>query len=175
MVSLNKCLMISFSPKICVPKETKHISVKAFNMITNKDKAKAMTEQISCDCKFNFNRTTCNSKQKWDYETCQFESKIIISANWNPSTCIFENSKYLKRVADTSVTMNDEILLNNLSTKNTNTVATKKTNIVSTASINCHSRQVRDCCIFHKVLLAIILLLKITIIFYHYAKQKGII
>ena len=49
MVSLNKCLMISFSPEICVPKETKHISVKAFSMITNKDKAKAMTEHISCD------------------------------------------------------------------------------------------------------------------------------
>ena len=30
------------SPKICVSKETKDINVKAFNMITNKDEAKAM-------------------------------------------------------------------------------------------------------------------------------------
>ena len=37
---------------------------KAFNMITNKNEATAMTEQISCDCKFKFNSTTCNSKQK---------------------------------------------------------------------------------------------------------------
>ena len=39
------------SPKICVPKETEDINVKAFNMIKHKDEAKAMTERISCDCK----------------------------------------------------------------------------------------------------------------------------
>ena len=45
MASLNKftgsCYVLS--PKICVPKETKNINVKAFNMITKKDEAKAMT------------------------------------------------------------------------------------------------------------------------------------
>ena len=30
--------------------------------------------------------------------------------NWNPSTCICENSKYLKRVVDTSVTECDEVI-----------------------------------------------------------------
>ena len=43
MISLNKytesCNFVS--PKICVPKETKDINVKAFNMITNKNEAKA--------------------------------------------------------------------------------------------------------------------------------------
>ena len=34
-------------PKICVPKETKDIIVKEFNMITNKNEAKAMTEHIT--------------------------------------------------------------------------------------------------------------------------------
>ena len=45
MMSLNKCTGSCnvLSPKICVPKETKDINVKAFNMITNKDEAKAMT------------------------------------------------------------------------------------------------------------------------------------
>ena len=42
----------------------KDINLKASNMITNKNEATAMTEQISCDCKFKFNSTTCNSKQK---------------------------------------------------------------------------------------------------------------
>ena len=39
--------------------------------------------------------------------------------SWNPSTCICENSKYLKSVADTSVTDCDEIIIfmNNVSTK----------------------------------------------------------
>ena len=53
MISLNKCAGICsiLSPKICVPKETKHINLKAFNITTNKDEAKAMTGHISCDCK----------------------------------------------------------------------------------------------------------------------------
>ena len=38
MISLNKCTRICnvLSPKTCVPKETKDINVKAFNMITKK-------------------------------------------------------------------------------------------------------------------------------------------
>ena len=66
MISLNKytesCNFLS--PKICVPKETKDINVKAFNMITNKNEAKAMTEFVSCDCKCKFSSTICNSHQK---------------------------------------------------------------------------------------------------------------
>ena len=72
IISLNKragsCDVLS--PKICVSKETKHINVKAFNMITNKDEAKAMTEHISCDCKCKFNSATCNSNKKWNNKTC---------------------------------------------------------------------------------------------------------
>ena len=53
MISLNKCTgsYNVLSPKICIPKETKDIYVKALNKITNKNEAKAMTEHISCDCK----------------------------------------------------------------------------------------------------------------------------
>ena len=53
MISLNVSTGSSnvLSPKTCVPKETKYINVKSFNMITNKNAAKAMTEHISCDCK----------------------------------------------------------------------------------------------------------------------------
>ena len=70
--------------------------------------------------------------------------------NWNPSTCICENSKYLKRVTDTSVTECDEVItvMDNVSTKKTNTIATKKTNtlatnITSTVSTSGHSKKVR--------------------------------
>ena len=60
MTSLNKCTGSCnvFSPKICVPKETKDIYVKTFNIITKKDEGKAMAEHISCDCKCKFNSTT---------------------------------------------------------------------------------------------------------------------
>ena len=49
------------SPNIRIPKETKNIYVKALNVIANKNVAKAMTEHISCDCKYKSNSTTCNS------------------------------------------------------------------------------------------------------------------
>ena len=110
MISLNKCNGSCYvlSPKICVPKEIKNINVKAFNMITNKDEAKAMTGHISCDCKCKFNIITCKSKQKWNNKTCQCECKNYRKCkenhSWNLSTCIGENSMYLKSVADTSVT-----------------------------------------------------------------------
>ena len=120
MISSNKyaetCNVLS--PKICVPKETKEINVKVFNMITNKDEAKVMTEHISCDCKCKFNSATSNSKQKWNNKTCQCESKNFPNCekdcNLNPSTC-----KYSKRVADTSVTKSDKIVIvmKNLSIK----------------------------------------------------------
>ena len=64
------------------------------------------------------------------------------------------------------------IVMNNVSTKKVNTIGP---NVMSTASINCHSIKVRDCYILHTVLLAIILLLTIIIICYHYAKEKDII
>ena len=55
---------VALSPKICLANETKDINVKAFNMITNENEAKAMTEHISCDCKCKFNSTICNSNQE---------------------------------------------------------------------------------------------------------------
>ena len=56
--------------------------------------------------------------------------KIIINVkkdySWNPSTCICENSKYLKSIANISVTECDEIItvLDIISIKKTNTIAT---------------------------------------------------
>ena len=93
--------------------------------------------------------------------------------SWNPSTCICENSKCSKSVADTSFTKCDEIVIvmDIVSIKKTETIAT---NVTSTASINFHHEKVRDCHIWHTVLLVIVLLLIITIICDHYAKQKDL-
>ena len=93
----------------------------------------------------------------------------------NPSTCACETMKYSKSIADTSVIEYDEIIsvMYIVSTKMANTIAT---NVTSTASVNCHSKNVRykiDCYILHTVLLAIILLLIISIICYHYAKRRS--
>ena len=71
-------------------------------------------------------------------------------------------------MVDTSVITYDEIisLMDIVSTKNANT-------IVTNISINCHSEKIRDCFILHTVLWTIILLLKITIICYHYTKHRS--
>ena len=63
IISLNKRTgsFNVLSPKICVPKETKDIDVKAFNLIINKNETKIMTEHVSCDYKCKFNSTTCDS------------------------------------------------------------------------------------------------------------------
>ena len=51
-----------------------------------------------------------------------------------------------------------------------------KNTIAANVSVNCHSKKVRyklDCYILHKVSLAIMLLLMVTIICYHYTKHKS--
>ena len=78
MISLDKCTgrgsgTVLF-PEICVPKETKDINVKAFNIITNENEAKTITKHSSCVCKCKLNSTTCNSSQKWNNKICQCES-----------------------------------------------------------------------------------------------------
>ena len=52
-ISLDKCTGSCnvLSPKISIPKESKDINFKAFNMITKKNEAKTMRKHISCDCK----------------------------------------------------------------------------------------------------------------------------
>ena len=63
--------------------------------------------------------------------------------SWNPSTCICENRKYLKSIADTSVNVCDEIIfvMDIVSTKTTNTIA-------KNLSINSDEKKIRykiDC------------------------------
>ena len=146
-------------------------------MITNKDEAKAITEDISSDCKCKFSSATCNSKQKCNNKTCQCECenyrKCKENYSWNRSTCIFENSKYLKSIADTSVTKCHKIVIvmNDLLPKKANTRAKNATN---TASINCHSKEVsKRLLYFTYSFISDHVILVITIICYHYTKRKG--
>ena len=172
MISLNQCneSWNVLSAKICAPKETKDINFKAFNMIANKSKTKTMTEHISCNCKCKFNSTICNSKPKQNNSSSQCECKSYRKYkkdySWNPSTCIYENRKYLISIADTSVTECDEIIviMDIVSTKKANAIVTKKintisTNVTSTASLNIYSKKVRDDYVLHTVSFVIIVLL----------------
>ena len=73
MIILEKCTGCcnALSSKICVPKETKDMNVKVFNMITNENDVKTMAKHIPCDCKCKLNSSTCNSNQKWNKNICQ--------------------------------------------------------------------------------------------------------
>ena len=125
-------------------KTQKNINVKVFIVITNKNEAKTKAKHISCDCKCKCNSTACNSNQKWNKKNMSmWLSKLSYMPNdysWNPSICTCQNSKYLKRIANTSVIECDEIIIviENVFKKMANTIAA---NVMSTASINCHSKK----------------------------------
>ena len=80
MISLNNCTGSCnvLSSNICVPKEKKDINVKEFNMITNKNEAKAMTQHTSCDCKYKSNSRKCNSNQNGIIKHFNVNVKIIV-------------------------------------------------------------------------------------------------
>ena len=102
MISLDKCSEIcnALSSKTWVPKKTKDVNVKAFDMITNKNEAKTMAKHFLCGFKCKFNSTACNSNQKCNNKTCPCEyknyRKCKKSYSCNPSTCTCDNSKFLK-------------------------------------------------------------------------------
>ena len=154
----------------------KDINFKVFNLISNKNEAKAIAKHISWDCKWKFSSKTCNSNQKWNNNRFQCECKNYHKSkkdyNWNLSTCTCENRKYLRNIADNSVIACDEIIhvMDILLTKMANTIGR------STVSINSDGKKVKykvDWFILHTVLSVIILLLIITIICYHYAKHRS--
>ena len=132
-----------------------------------------MSKPMSCDWKCKFNSKACNSDQKCNNETCQCDCKNYRNCkkiySWNPIICICERSKYLNRIAHTSVIACDEFIsfMYVLSTLKTNTIVTNVTK-------NYHSKKVIHCYILHTFLLVIMLLLIITITCNHYTQQKSI-
>ena len=83
-----------------------------------------MAKHISWDYKWKINSVTCNSSQKLNNKTCSSVCKSYSTCK-KKLTCICENSKYLKSVADTSVITCDKIMsvMGILSTKLTNAIA----------------------------------------------------
>ena len=131
---------------MCVPSETKNINGKVFNMITRMNEVKTLVKQISCDCKCNFNSTTCDSNQKWNNNKCLCKCKKYPPCkkdfSWNPNICICKNSRYFKSAVDNSVIVCDQIInvIESVSTNVTNTIST---NVTSTVSINSNDNKKR--------------------------------
>ena len=70
-------------------------------MITRINEFKSLVKHILCDGKCKINSNTCNSNQKWNNGKCQDGCKKYSRCRkeqiWNPSTWIFDYSKYLKK------------------------------------------------------------------------------
>ena len=163
-ISLNKCTGSCnvLSPKMCVPKGTKDINVKGFNMIINKDEAKAMEEHVLCDFKYNSIAQHVIYNKNGITKYINVNAKIFIRVK---RIIIGILAHVFVKIVSTYFVMDF------ISTKKTNTIAT---NVTNTASINCNNKKVIDGHILHTVLLVINLLLIVTIICYNYAKQKSI-
>ena len=104
--------------------------------------------------------------QLMNNETCQCECKYCCACkkdySWNPSTCICENGKFLKSIANNSIIACDEIInaADSVSTIVTKTILTNMTNTISTNAASTASINSDD-----KIFI-------IAIICYHYAKYR---
>ena len=83
-------------------------------MITGISGWKTLTKHVSCEYKYNFDGTKCNSNQWWNNHKCWCECKESHVCGkgyaWNPSKCIFENEKYLASIMDDSPIICEEVL-----------------------------------------------------------------
>ena len=70
-VNLDRCIgscntLNGLQSKVCVPNKTEDLNIHVFNMITGKTKPKALTKDISCECKCKFDGRKSNLNQKWN-------------------------------------------------------------------------------------------------------------
>ena len=86
--------------KFCVPDVVKNINIKVFNLMSRTNKIRHIKWLKTCKCKCRLDLSVCNSKQRWNKDTCRCESKGIIDKGicdkrfiWNPSNCECECDK----------------------------------------------------------------------------------
>ena len=67
-VKLDRCVgscntLNDLSNKVCVPSKTEDLNLSVFIMVSRINELKAITMQISCECKCRFDGRKCNSDQ----------------------------------------------------------------------------------------------------------------
>ena len=90
-----------------------------------------------------FNSTTCSSNKKWNNDKCQWSVKRIVHAKIIIARILVHHSKSLKRIADKSTIVSDEIksVTTSASTNVTNTVST---NVLRILAKKCHDYCVNE-------------------------------
>ena len=83
-------------------------------MIASINESKTLTKHLSCECKYKFDETKCNSNQWWNDDKCQCQCQKchICEKDYvqNPSTCSCENGDYLASIMDDSTIICDEVI-----------------------------------------------------------------
>ena len=85
-----------------------------FIMITEMNKSKNLTKDISCKCKCRFDWKKRNIDQLWNDNKCWYECKKLHVREkdyiWNPSICGCKSGKYLASIMDGSAITCDEVI-----------------------------------------------------------------
>ena len=102
------------SNRVCVSNKTEDLNIHVFNMITGENESKILTKDISCKCKYIFDRKNCHSDQWWNNDKClyEFKKRHVCEKDyiWNPATCSCQNGKYLASIIDDSAITYDEVI-----------------------------------------------------------------
>ena len=83
--------------KFCLPDSTKNISVKSFDLLSNKNVLKNISFHQNCKCGYLLDEKVCNNLQKWNKDKCKWECLKIkdrdIGYSWNVNNCRCEMKK----------------------------------------------------------------------------------
>ena len=88
--------------KVCFPVSIKNISVKVFDLISQKNVLRNVSFHKSCKCHCLLYEKVCNNKQKWNKEKCRSECLEIkdcdVGFSWNVVNCRCEFKKAAKLI-----------------------------------------------------------------------------
>ena len=143
-INLDRCMgncntLKDLSNRLYVSDKTEDLKLNVFNMITRINESKALTNYISCKCRYTFGCSKYNSNQKWINDKCWSKCKKYQMCNenynWNATTCICENGKYLGSIIDNSVITYDKIMSGTYSVS---------TNVACTVSTSFYNKKVKN-------------------------------
>ena len=85
--------------KVCLPDSIKNISVKSFDLISQKTVLKNISFHQSCKCGCLLDEKVCNNLQKENKEKCRCDCLQIkdcdIGYPWNVNNCRCETKKFV--------------------------------------------------------------------------------
>ena len=90
--------------KVCLPDIVKNISIKSFDLISQKNVLRNISFYQSCKCGCLLDKNVCNNKQKWNKEKCRCEclvkEKCDNDSFFNVVNCSCELRKSAKLVVE---------------------------------------------------------------------------